>query len=137
MRFTLLFPPLLTLFCLFSTNTPMTNTPLSHLSLDLLRRAVGIREQMDALERELAGIIGSPAAPSVRRGGRRTMSPAARAKIAAAQRRRWAKQRRISAYSAAPARRGRRRMSAAARARISAAAKARWARAKAAGRNSL
>jgi hypothetical protein len=116
---------------------PMTNTSLSHLSLDQLRRAVGIREQMDALERELSGIIGSSAAPSVRRGGRRTMSPEARAKIAAAQRRRWAKQKRTSAYSAAPARRGRRRMSAAARARISAAAKARWARARAAGRNSL
>ena len=114
----------------------MTNTSLSHLSLDQLRRAVAIREQMDALERELGGIIGSPVASAVRRGGRRTMSPAARARIAAAQRRRWAKQK-AGAHSAAPARRGRRRMSAAGRARISAAAKARWARAKAAGRNSL
>jgi hypothetical protein len=110
---------------------------LSHLSLDLLRRAVGIREQIEALESELAGIIGGSTTPSAsRRGGRRTMSAEARARIAAAQRRRWAKQK-AGNYSAAPARRGRRRMSPAARARIAAAAKARWARAKAAGRNSL
>jgi hypothetical protein len=58
------------------------------------------------------------------------MSASARARIAAAQKARWAK---VKASGGAP----RRKMSAAARAKIAAAAKARWAKAKAAGRKSL
>ena len=54
---------------------------------------------------------------------RRTLSAAARERIAAAQRARWAKRR-----SAAKSTPGRRRISAAGIARIRAAAKARWAK---------
>jgi hypothetical protein len=35
----------------------MTGTTLSDLSLDQLKRAISIREQMDALERELTRIL--------------------------------------------------------------------------------
>src|SRR5215831_15857355 len=60
---------------------------------------------------------------------RRTMSASARAKIAAAQRARWAKQRvSASTTKAAPVKtKGRTRMSPAARKRLSALMKARWA----------
>jgi hypothetical protein len=59
------------------------------------------------------------------------MSASARARIAAAQKARWAKVK--GNGGSGP----RRRMSSAARAKIAAAAKARWAKAKAAGRKSL
>ena len=60
------------------------------------------------------------------------MSTAARRKIAAAQKDRWAK-----VKSEKPGQKPKRKMSAAGRARIAAAVKARWAKAKAAGRKSL
>jgi hypothetical protein len=79
------------------------NTP----SLDQLKRATAIAERIQALEGELAAIFNkgssaqssspSAAAPSSRgpgKGkatGKRTMSPEARERIAAAQRARWAK----------------------------------------------
>ncbi len=64
--------------------------------------------------------------------GRRKLSPAARARIAAAQRARWAKMKGESETSkpAAPAKK-KRRMSKEGRARIIAATKARWARVRA------
>ena len=65
------------------------------------------------------------------------MSAAARAKIGAAQRARWAKQKNGTAATAAPVVKGRRKMSAASRAKIAAAARARWAKAKAANRRTL
>ena len=90
----------------------MANTP--NLSLDQLKRAVQIHEQIANLEAELARLLGGaigkatgakrgrkPAAATAEAGeavvtrkkkGKRTMSPEAREKIAAAQRRRWAKQ---------------------------------------------
>jgi hypothetical protein len=63
------------------------------------------------------------------------MSAAARRKIAAAQKARWAKVK--DGKSEKPGLKPKRKMSAAGRARIAAAAKARWAKAKAAGRKSL
>jgi len=62
------------------------------------------------------------------------MSAAARAKIAAAQRARWARQK---GTAVGTAKKGRRKMSPAARAKIAAAARARWAKAKAANRRTL
>jgi hypothetical protein len=62
------------------------------------------------------------------------MSAAGRAKIAAAQRARWAKQR--GSQPANPAK-ARRMMSAAAKKRLAQLAKARWAKAKAAGKARL
>src|SRR6185312_259390 len=100
-------------------------------------------ERIEKLEQELAEILGeSPASSSSSsvstngHGGRRKMSPAARAKIAAAQRARWAKQKK-GTDAAEPTIKRRRKMSPAARAKIAAAARARWAKAKAANRRTL
>ena len=68
-------------------------------------------------------------ANSVTPGKKRGMSAAGRARIAAAQRARWAKER---GNTVSTPRAGKRRMSAEGRARIAAAAKARWARERAA-----
>ena len=87
----------------------------SALSLDQLKRAVQIHEEIESLQAELAGLLSgsSPSGSGAKRGrkpgpakvvegdqpkatrkkgAKRTMSPEAREKIAAAQRRRWAKQ---------------------------------------------
>ena len=69
--------------------------PLTSLSVAQLKRAVAIKERIQKLEKKLAAIIGVPSsAPAegrvIRR--RRKMSAEARAKIAAAQRARWARQ---------------------------------------------
>jgi len=68
---------------------------LAGLSVAQLKRAVTIKERIQKLEKKLAAVIGAPdLAPTegrvIRR--RRKMSAEARAKIAAAQRARWAKQ---------------------------------------------
>jgi hypothetical protein len=58
-----------------------------------LRRAASIKEKLDALNRELRILLdGSSSNGATRK--KRTMSAAARRKIAAAQRARWAKLRR-------------------------------------------
>ena len=112
-------------------------TNLANISVQQLKRAVVLREHIEKLEHELAGILGESHTLAVSKNGapgRRKMSAAARAKIAAAQRARWAKQKR---GAPAAAKKGRRKMSASARAKIAAAARARWAKAKAANRKSL
>ena len=101
---------------------------ISNLSADQLRRAAAIKEQIDALENELGRILGGAAGSG---SGKRVMSASARARIAAAQKARWAK---VKGNAGG---KPRRRMSAKARAKIAAAARARWAKAKAAGRKSL
>ena len=114
----------------------MANTNLSDLSVEQLRKAVQIKEQIAALEGQLAGLLGGKsvststavAAPS----GRRGMSAAARAKIAAAQRARWARVKGGNGKATPKAAKaGKRTMSPAARAKIAAAARARWAKIKA------
>ena len=107
---------------------------LSSLTSVQLRRAAGPKEKIDALNKELASLLGAPApvsAKAPKRGNK--MSAAGRAKIVAAQKARWAKVK--TAKPAKPAKK--RKMSAAAKAKISAAAKARWAKVKAAGKKSL
>ncbi len=110
------------------------STNLSNVTVAQLKRAIGIREHIEKLETELAGVLGGSASPASNGAGRRKMSAAARAKIGAAQRLRWARQK--GAKPAAKAH-GRRKMSPAARAKIAAAARLRWKKAKAAGRSSL
>jgi len=98
-------------------------------STDQLRRALQIKEQIESLEQQLNSLLtGSSKIQNrgTRSGARRTMSASARARIAAAQRARWAKVKGKASAGAAP--RKRRKMSAAGRARIIAATKARWAR---------
>jgi DNA polymerase/3'-5' exonuclease PolX len=66
---------------------------LQDLSAAHLRRATQIKENIEKLEKELTGILGIPEQMTV--GGtirrHRTMSAAARAKISAAAKARWAK----------------------------------------------
>jgi hypothetical protein len=65
------------------------------------------------------------------------MSPAARARIAAAQRARWARVRGTTMVAVRPAASPVRMMSAAGRARLAEAARKRWAKAKRMGKTSL
>ena len=93
------------------------NAALASLSSEQLRRAVAIKEQIEALEKELnrllSGAAVSPAEPAPaavpparavrgRRGGRRRLSPEARARIAEAARRRWALRKGIAVAAATP-----------------------------------
>ena len=128
---------------------------MSNTSINQLKRAVQLAEQIDKLEGELNQIIANaggkvptnaaatpkaakaPKAPTPARkkGG---MSAEGRARIVAAQKARWAKIK-AAKGSAAPAKvaaaskgKGRRAISPEARARMVAGVKARWARIKAA-----
>ena len=118
-------------------------------SLEKLERALAIAQQIRKLEAEMASIFGgkvssqAPAPAKARggkaRGGKRSLSPEARERIAAAQRARWAKTKGAKAAAPAadatpkPRRRGRarRKISAEAREKMAAAAKRRWAKVKA------
>lgn len=71
-----------------------------------LKRALKIAEQIEALEAELATLMSGSAAsvkgvkgPKAPRA-KRTMSPEAREKIAAAQKKRWAKQKKAEKKAA-------------------------------------
>jgi hypothetical protein len=101
-----------------------------------LKRALEIKEKIEALENELNQIFGTRSvgrpAGSGRKGG--GISAAGRARIAAAQKARWA---RLKGKMAPAAKAGRRKMSPAARAKIAAAARARWQKAKSSGKNTL
>jgi hypothetical protein len=62
------------------------------ISLQSLEQALSIRRQMDTLEKRLAALLGHTiSSGSTVVKGRRRMSAASRAKIAAAARARWAK----------------------------------------------
>jgi hypothetical protein len=113
------------------------------LSVSQLRKAAELKDKIQYLEKELHQILGgsikatAPSAPQKKF----TMSAAGKARIAAAQKARWAKikgtkpaAKPVKPVAKAPAKR---KMSAAAKVRLSAAAKARWAKAKAAGKKKL
>jgi hypothetical protein len=105
--------------------------------MDIQSVLTQLRQEASRIENAIAALVGlestSPRRgrpPKVSQGGRaagrkrRTMSAAARAKIAAAQRARWAKQKGTAAPKKAG---GRGPMSAAARKKLSRMMKARWA----------
>lgn len=75
------------LYCLRMANT------LRDLTVAQLKKAAAIKERIEQLEKDLTGIFGIPEALTV--GGmvrrRRKMSAAARAKISAAAKARWAR----------------------------------------------
>jgi hypothetical protein len=116
-------------------------------SIDRLKKAVEVAEQIEKLQSDLAAILGNhtavSAAPAAKAAkvakvaaikpagkGRRTMSPEARERIAAAQRARWAKSRGgavVKPVVAAKAKSGKRTLSPEAREKIAAAARRRWA----------
>ena len=103
---------------------------LRDLSVAQLKRATAIKERIEQLEKDLTGILGIPEPMTV--GGivrrRKTMSAAARAKISAAAKARWAK---VNKQKVVPiAKPGKRRMSASARRKIAAAQRKRWAKLK-------
>jgi hypothetical protein len=114
-----------------------------------LQRALAIAEQIDRLENELRSLVGTdgktpPTAPQLaeavtrtagKRGGRRSFSAETRAKMAEAQRARWAQRKEGKASPAKPAKGGRKKrvLTPEGRARIAAAIKARWERARKAG----
>jgi len=61
---------------------------LTSLTSAQLKRAAKIKDKIDALERELASILGGKVSAKQKKSG---MSAAGRARVAAAQRARWAK----------------------------------------------
>ena len=94
-----------------------------------LKRAAAVKERVDRLNRELRAILGSSTA-SDPMSKKRTMSAAAKKRIAATQRARWANFRRAKSAtrSAQPATKAKKKaMSPAARAKLSAKLKAYWA----------
>ena len=119
-----------------------------NLSSKQLRQAADLKEKITALELEFATILGgngngTPSPLKAPKTAKKGMSAAGRARIAAAQKARWAKVKAAKpAKAVQPAQvtkpgKIKRTMSAAAKAKISAAAKKRWKKAKAAGKNSL
>ncbi len=108
---------------------------LSQLPLQQLKRAIGIREQIENLTRELNQLLEAPAFVSTH--GRNRFKPhglteAGRARIAAAQRQRWARYNAGKTNSGPKARSKKNRLSAEGRARVAAAVTARWERFRAA-----
>jgi len=108
---------------------------INNLSVQQLRQAANLKEKIEALEKELSQLLGSTATSVAAKASKkkRGMSAAGKAKIAAAQKARWAKIKSAKpAVTAAMPGKMKFTMSAAAKAKISAAAKARWAKIKAA-----
>ena len=106
------------------------------------KKAADLKEEIVILEKELAQLLGSAGPNVVATAPKKkfTMSAAAKAKISAAAKLRWAKVKGAKPATkpkASPAPKKKGGISAAGRAKISAAAKARWAKAKAAGKKSL
>jgi hypothetical protein len=94
------------------------------ISLEKLEEAVTLRRKIDLLEKRF-GLLFRDVSPGVStRKGRRGMSAAARAKIAAAQRARWAKVRSSQTVSAPPRKGG---ITPAGRRKLSLMMKRRWA----------
>jgi hypothetical protein len=108
----------------------MTN--LHDLTTSQLNRIIAIKEQIETLQGEIESIAGGGGeVPSHFTGDtprKRRRSAAVRARMAAAQKARWAKIQ--GKADSKPAKKGKRRLSAAGRAAITAATKARWARVK-------
>ncbi|HTV63811.1 MAG TPA: hypothetical protein VMH30_14715 [Verrucomicrobiae bacterium] len=106
------------------------------LSSAQLRHAAELHDKIESLNGELERLVGAVTTPTAVPKRRRKMSAAARAKIAAGQRARWA---RVNGkkFSVKPVKKAKRKVSAAARAKMAAAAKKRWAKAKAAGKSRL
>jgi hypothetical protein len=107
----------------------MNNNPLAKLSVQQLRSALEIKQEIADLEKKLGQLLGAePAVAAPAQPARkRKMSAAARAKISAAQKARWAARKKPQ-LPEKPLRKKKGVISAAGRARIIAGTKARWAR---------
>jgi hypothetical protein len=107
---------------------------LFDLTVNQLKRAAAIKEQIEGLNKELRGILGAPTNPRTARKKKRTMAAAAKKKIAAAQRARWTNLRRANPAtpSVKPAAKAKKKtVSRATKAKLSAKLKAFWAAKKA------
>ena len=105
----------------------MHNTPMSTFSAvlaQLEQERAKLTSQLTALSSALAVLNGSTSYGATRR---KTMSPAARALIAAAQRARWARAKKSKVVSISAGKK-KRKLSASALASIRAAQRARWAK---------
>jgi hypothetical protein len=114
----------------------MLNAAMNLLDLTAkqLKRAASIRQQIDDLNKELAGLLGLDSSTTAAPKKNGALSASGRRKIAAAQKARWAKLRGGKSTQSTARRsagRKKRTMSAAARARLSAKLKAHWAAKKA------
>ena len=114
----------------------MLNAAMNLLDLTAkqLKRAASIRQQIDDLNKELAGLLGLNSTTTAAPKKNGALSASGRRKIAAAQKARWAKLRGGKSTQSSARRsagRKKRTMSAAARARLSAKLKAHWAAKKA------
>ena len=100
----------------------------------LINEKAKLEARLSAINKVLGGEVSVAAAAPATRGGKRTFSAATKAKMAAAQKARWAKlkgtARATKAPAAVPTPKKKRKMSAAGRAAIVVAAKARWAKVK-------
>jgi hypothetical protein len=122
--------------CLYCFNSYMS---IINLTPTQLRKAADLQDKIAKLQSELTAILGSEskvAPKAAKPAKKRGMSAAGKARIAAAQKLRWAKVNAAKGKTAAPkaaAKPAKKKftMSAAAKAKISAAAKARWAAKKA------
>jgi len=70
---------------------------ITDLTAQQLRRAAGIKERLDALNRKLRSLLDGSSSNGAASQNKRSMSAAARRKIAAGQKERWAKVRRAKA----------------------------------------
>ena len=107
------------------------NTLLSKLTVQQLKRALEIKQAIAELEAELGQLLDDkqPVAAPAKPSGKRKRSAAAKARMSAAQKERWANRKKAAApEKTAPAPKKKYKMSAEARARITAGTKARWAK---------
>jgi len=104
------------------------------LTINQLKRAVAIKQQIERLNKELRVVLGAPVKSRAASKKNRTLSAVARRKIGAAQKARWATLRgaKPATRSVKPvAKPKKKRMSPRARAKLSAKLKAYWAAKKA------
>jgi hypothetical protein len=102
---------------------------LLDLTVNQLKRAAAIKEQIDDLNKELNSILGAPAGAGTASKKKRTISNSGRRNIAAAQRARWAKVQaeKPATLSAKPAARTKKKtVSRATKAKLSAKLRAYW-----------
>ena len=77
-----------------NSDVVLTLMNITDLTPQQLRRGAEIKEKLDALNRELSRVLDGSSSTRAASGKKRTMSPAVKRKIAAAQRARWAKRNR-------------------------------------------
>ena len=106
---------------------------LLDLTVNQLKRAAAIKEQIEALNKELRSLLGAPAESGAAPKKKRTMSASVKRKIAAAQKTRWAslRQAKPATLPVKPAVKAKKKVSPATKAKLSAKLKAFWAAKKA------